>query len=45
MFGVTAPFDGATDPVCNTPGVADGTDWLVGGVDSAPGAKKTSQTV
>ena len=44
MFGVTAPFDGATDPVCNTPGV-DGTDWLVGGVDSAPGAKKTSQTV
>ena len=35
---MTAPFDGATDPVCKTPGVG-ATDWLVGGVASAPGAK------
>ena len=35
---MTAPFDGATDPVCKTPGVG-ATDWLVGGVASAPGAE------
>ena len=44
IFGVTAPFDGATDPVCKTPGVG-ATDWLVGGVDSAPGALKNVQCV
>ena len=33
---MTAPFDGV--PVCKTPGVG-ATDWLVGGVASAPGAE------